>query len=71
MNPRVVVFPVAASRPPHLIDMRSRPAVWTDGMYCAYSPYENDSDDLLASTAQLAIFFSLVASIVTNAYPNE
>jgi hypothetical protein len=42
-----------------------------DGMYCTFSPYEDPADDLLASMAQLSIFFSLVASIVTNAYPDE
>jgi hypothetical protein len=40
-------------------------------MYGAYQPYDNPGDDLLAQTAQLSIFFSLVASIVTNAYPND
>mmetsp|Transcript_11696 Transcript_11696/g.29245 ORF Transcript_11696/g.29245 Transcript_11696/m.29245 type:complete len:113 (+) Transcript_11696:2163-2501(+) len=40
-------------------------------MYCTFSPYENPADDVLASMAQLSIFFSLVASIVTNAYPDD
>ena len=40
-------------------------------MYGVYQPYDDPSDDLLAQTAQLSIFFSLVASIVTNAYPND
>ena len=40
-------------------------------MYGVYQPYDDPGDDLLAQTAQLSIFFSLVASIVTNAYPND
>ena len=40
-------------------------------MYGVYGPYESPNDDLLAQLAQLCIFFSLVASIVTNAYPDE
>eukprot|EP00966_Prymnesium_polylepis_P211772 4904664-Prymnesium_polylepis.2 len=31
----------------------------TYGMYCMFAPYENPDDDLLASMAQLSIFFSL------------
>ena len=42
-----------------------------DGMYGVYQPYDDPGDDLLSQTAQLSIFFSLVASIVTNAYPND
>ena len=42
-----------------------------DGMYCAFAPYESPSHDSLAQMAQLCIFFSLVASLVTNAYPDE
>jgi hypothetical protein len=40
-------------------------------MYGVYQPYDDPSDDILAQMAQLSIFFSLVASIVTNVYPNE
>ena len=40
-------------------------------MYGVYQPYDDPGNDLLAQTAQLSIFFSLVASIVTNAYPND
>jgi hypothetical protein len=42
-----------------------------DGIYGVYQPYDDPGDDLLAQMAQLSIFFSLVASIVTNAYPND
>jgi len=43
----------------------------TYGMYCSFAPYEEPADDVLASMAQLSIFFSLVASIVTSAYPDD
>eukprot|EP00966_Prymnesium_polylepis_P311052 7186477-Prymnesium_polylepis.7 len=43
----------------------------TDGMYTHFAPYEGSSDGSLAQLAQLTIFFSLVASLVTNAYPEE
>jgi len=43
----------------------------TYGMYGVYQPYDDPGDDVLAQMAQLSIFFSLVASIVTNAYPND
>eukprot|EP00966_Prymnesium_polylepis_P201589 4670874-Prymnesium_polylepis.1 len=43
----------------------------TSCMYCAYAPYVDPGDDKLASIAQFAIFFSLVASIVTDAYPDD
>ena len=42
-----------------------------DGIYGVYQPYDDPGDDILAQMAQLSIFFSLVASIVTNAYPND
>jgi hypothetical protein len=41
------------------------------GIYGVFEPYEDPGDDLLAQMAQLSIFFSLVASIVTNSYPDE
>ena len=40
-------------------------------MYCSFAPYQDPADDVLASMAQLSIFFSLVASIVTSAYPDD
>merc|ERR1719424_1651204 len=43
----------------------------TFGAYCFFSPYEEGSDDLLSGFCQLSIFFSLVASIITNAYPED
>ena len=43
----------------------------TYGMYGVYAPYEDSGDDILAQMAQISIFFSLCASIVTNAYPDE
>ena len=43
----------------------------TYGLYCVYAPYEDAGDDVLAQVAQMSIFFSLCASIVTNAYPDE
>jgi len=42
-----------------------------DGIYGVYQPYDDPGDDVLSQMAQLSIFFSLVASIVTNAYPND
>jgi len=41
------------------------------GAYCVYSPYVSDEDDLIAQVAQVIIFFSLVSSLVTNAYPED
>jgi len=41
------------------------------GAYCVYSPYVADDDDLIAQVAQVIIFFSLVSSLVTNAYPED
>ena len=46
-------------------------AFLTFGAYCAFAPYENRSDDVLSAVCQVAIFISLVASIVTNAFPND
>ena len=43
----------------------------TYGMYTHFAPYEAPDDDLLAQMAQLSIFFSLVSSLVVNAYPDE
>jgi len=43
----------------------------TYGMYGVFAPYDEPSDDLLAQVAQVTIFFSMVASIITNAYPND
>ena len=41
------------------------------GAYCVYSPYIRDDDDFIAQVAQVIIFFSLVSSLVTNAYPED
>ena len=41
------------------------------GAYCVCAPYIKDEDDFLAQVAQVVIFFSLVSSLVTNAYPND
>lgn len=38
---------------------------------CVFAPYYDYGDDILAQVAQIAVFFSLVASIVTQAYPND
>jgi len=46
-------------------------AFLTFGAYCAFAPYERRSDDVLSAVCQVTIFFSLVASIVTNAFPND
>lgn len=43
----------------------------TFGIYSAYAPYVDASDDNLSSVCQLSIFFSLLASIVTSVYPND
>ena len=34
-----------------------------------YAPYSDPSDDLLAQCSQIAIFLSMLASLVTDAYP--
>ncbi|KOO29948.1 cytadherence high molecular weight protein 2 [Chrysochromulina tobinii] len=41
------------------------------GAYCVCSPYIRDDDDFLAQVAQVIIFFSLVSSVVTNAFPED
>jgi hypothetical protein len=41
------------------------------GAYCVYSPYVADDDDLIAQVAQVIIFFSLISSLVTDAYPED
>ncbi|KOO34597.1 mastigoneme-like protein [Chrysochromulina tobinii] len=41
------------------------------GAYCVCAPYVKKEDDILAQVAQVVIFFSLVSSLVTNAYPND
>jgi hypothetical protein len=41
------------------------------GAYCVYSPYVAADDDFLAQVAQVIIFFSLVSSVVTNAFPED
>ncbi|KOO31505.1 mastigoneme-like protein [Chrysochromulina tobinii] len=41
------------------------------GAYCVCAPYVENEDDILAQVAQVVIFFSLVSSLVTNAYPND
>jgi hypothetical protein len=41
------------------------------GAYCVCSPYIKDQDDFLAQVAQFVIFFSLVGSLVTNAFPDD
>ena len=41
------------------------------GMYGIYSPYIDYGDDLLAQIAQIMIFFTLLASLITNAYPED
>jgi len=41
------------------------------GAYCVCAPYVKNEDDILAQVAQVVIFFSLVSSLVTNAYPND
>ena len=43
----------------------------TFGIYASFAPFEDPLDDRLSTVCQLSIFFSLLASIVTNAYPNE
>jgi len=39
--------------------------------YGIYQPYIDDDDDLLAQMAQVTIFFSLIASLVTDQYPDN
>ena len=41
------------------------------GAYCVCAPYVKYEDDFLAQVAQVVIFFSLVSSLVTNAYPKD
>jgi hypothetical protein len=41
------------------------------GAYCVYSPYVADDDDFLAQVSQVIIFFALVSSVVTNAFPDD
>jgi hypothetical protein len=41
------------------------------GAFCAYSPYFRDDDNFLAQVSQVVIFFSLVSSVVTNAFPED
>ena len=43
----------------------------TSCIYASFAPFEDPLDDRLSTVCQLSIFFSLLASIVTNAYPNE
>ena len=43
----------------------------TSCIYAAYRPFEDDSDDLVSAACQISIFLSLLASVVTNAYPND
>jgi len=41
------------------------------GAFCAYSPYFRVDDNFLAQVSQVVIFFSLVSSVVTNAFPED
>jgi hypothetical protein len=41
------------------------------GAFCVYSPYIRDDDNFLAQVSQVIIFFSLVSSVVTNAFPED
>jgi hypothetical protein len=43
----------------------------TYGMQASFAPYANFHDDLLSQMCQISIFFSLLSSIVTNAYPDD
>ena len=41
------------------------------GAFIFYSPYIRDDDNFLAQVSQVIIFFSLVSSVVTNAFPED
>ena len=43
----------------------------TYGLYAGFAPYADPRDDMLATICQVSIFFSLVASIVTRAWPED
>jgi len=43
----------------------------TFGMYAAFSPFEDSSDQLLSNIAQIHTFFAMAVTILINAYPNN
>ena len=41
------------------------------GMYAHFAPYIHADDDMVAAASQTSIFFALLASLITSAYPDD